>query len=396
MKTAKLFLLLAGHLATGHALAQVASPPEEPVLSGITADERIDATGDGIADLLITTRVDRTPDPEQGLEGWYRREVRTLTGTSILMGPTDYKGGFYTMAEGAHMDTAALAKGFHFKQLMWSAANEPIAFTLLERAFGPGLAKEADGWYGTGMYYDGTMILRSTLGSTTRIASFKVWFLLPSGRIGVTVNEAMPVSAGFGKEGDPPPPLPKTDDPFSFGHEEQEPQVVIPPGLPPEVRMDLVGDEAQDVVLTGYAAYMDSIVRTGYYVRGVAPLPGVAFLMRLAAWCGYWEPFRLGEEEVLTPEQLSSGLEANILKWASPERESVFVPALRHPFGQPDEPQEWSLVEGADAGNLVYRTSYYGHTTIIGVLEVRAYAPGGELRVQLQNWVEEGKPLRVE
>jgi hypothetical protein len=222
-----------------------------------------------------------------------------------------------------------------------------------------------------------------------------VWFLLPSGRIGVTVNEVIPVPAAFGKEGDAPPPLPKADDPFSFGHDQHEPRIVIPPGLPPEVRMDMVGDEAQDVVLTGHKAYTDSISRKGYYVRGVSPLPGVAFLMRREA-SGAWGFFRLGEEEVLTPEQLSSGLEANILKWASPEREPVFVPALRHPFGLPDEPQEWSLLEGADAGNLVYRTSYYGHTTIIGLLEVRARAPGGELRVQLQNWGEEGKPLKVQ
>lgn len=394
MNSPQLFLLFAGLLATDNALAQIASAPEEPVLPGITADERIDVTGDGIADLLITTRVDRTPDPEQGLEGWYRREVRTLPGTSILMGPTDYKGGYYTLTEGAHIDTAALAKGFHFKQLMWSAANEPIAFNLLERAFGPGLAKEADGWYGTGMYYDGTMILRSTVGGTTRIAPFNLWFLLPSGRIGVTANEAISVPADFGKEGDPPPPLPKTDDPYSFGHEEEEPQLVIPPGLPPDVRMDLVGDEAQDVVLTGHEERMDSSGRKGYYIRGVSPLPGVAFLMRREKW-GSWGFFRLGEEDVLTPEQLSSGLEANILKWASPEREAVFVPALRHPFGQPEEPQEWSLVDDTVTGDLVYRTSYYGHTTIIGVLEVRAYAPGGELRVQPQNWVEEGKPLQV-
>lgn len=349
-------------------------------------------TGDVIADLVITTRIDHTPDPEQGLEGWYRRGVMTLPGSTILLN-TAHQTRFHELVEGERIDTAALARGFHFKQLMWSAPDQAIEFQLLQQAFGPGIAPEATGWYGTGMYYDGTMLLRSTMGESTRIAAFKLRFELPSGRIMIDVKEVIAVPADLGREGDAPPPMPRAPEPFPFGHEEAR-QLIIPPGIPPDVVIDIVGDEAPEVLITGHEEHWHGKGRMGYYVRGLSPLPGTAFLMQRERW-GVSGLFHLGPQEVLTPEHLANGLKGGTLFWAYPERESVFLPVLRHPFGMDDRPQEWSLVEGLGDGDLVYRTDYFGHSTIIGVLEVHAAVPGGELRVQAQNWVEEGQALQV-
>lgn len=373
--------------------AQQASPPGEPMVQGIPPDERVDVTGDGIPDLVITGRVDNTPDPEQGLHGWYRRGVKTLPGSSILLSVA-HQAKYFTLVEGERMDTAALAKGFHFEQLMWTPASEVIEFRLLEQAFGPGITPAAQGWYGTGEYYDGTMVLRSHVGGRTSIAAFNVWFQLPSGHIGITMKEALTVEPDFGKEGDPAPAKPKVPDAYSFGHELEE-QVIIPPGIPPDARIDVVGDEAPDVVLTGHEEHMNGTEGPGYYVRGVSPLPGLGFLMAREATDRPWEFFHLSFGARITPDSLALGLRNSTLMWASAERESVFCPVLRHPIAMDDQPQEWSLVDEEWKGDLVYRTSYYGHTTVIGVLEVQATVPGGELRLQPQNWVEEGQVLEV-
>ncbi len=393
MNTSVRSILCASLLANVPSIAQQASPPGEPIVPARESEERIDVTGDVIADLVIYTRLDHTPDPAQGLDGWYRRGVVTLPGTSILLS-TAHQTRYHLLADTERLDTAILAKGFHYQQLQWSAADQPIEFRMLQQAFGPGIALEATGWYGTGMYHEGTMILRSTVGSTTRIAAFKLWFTLPSGRIGIDVVEVRTVPPDFGDQNDPPPTRPRGDDPFSLGIEKSDPQVVIPPGLPPDVPIDLVGDEGPEVILTGHEEHWHGEGRMGYYVRGLSPSQGTAFLMQRGP-TGVLDFFRLGDEEALTPEHLTDGLQGGTLYWAYPEQESVFFPVLRHPFGMGNQPQEWSLVEEHATGDLVYRSIYYGREHVIGVVEVHAAVPGGELRVQAQNWVEEGQVLQV-
>lgn len=379
--------------------AQFASAPgEAKVPPGIPPDERIDLTGDGIADVVITGRTDLIPDPEQGLEGWYRRLVRTLPGTSILVQGTPNNYGYYLLAEGASLDTAALAKGFHFKQLQW-AQSEPTEFHVLEQPFGPGITPAQMGWYGSGEQYEGSFVLRSTMGDRPAIAAFRILFNIPAGRIWVEPYGSLPVHARFGSEGDPPPPPPKEEDAYSFGHE-VEPQVIIPAGLPPDEPVDLDFDQTPDAIITGHEEHWHPgsspgqalTDRMGYYVRGVSPAPGAAFLMQRIH--GVSEIFRLGEVEALTPEQLSGGLQNGTLYWSTPEMGKVFCAVLRHPFGMPDEPQEWTAVEEEFKGNPVYRTISYTEVHI-GVVVLRGEVPGGELSVEEQQWVLEGQVLQM-
>ena len=394
LRLVRTFVLFICALIMLPAFAQLASAPDEPIVPpGVPPDERVDLTGDGLPDLVITGRTDHIKDREQHVDGWYRRMVRPLAGTSILLRTTPNSAGYFTLREGEKLDTAALAKGFHFKQLMWSASDANIEFKLLEQPFGEGLPPEVKGWYGMGEDHEGSMVLRSTMGGRTSIAAFNIRFNLPAGRIWISTAEMQKVPADFGAEGDPPPPAQKVEEPNFFGHE-VEPQVIIPPGLPPDVQLDIAGDEAPDIVLTGHEEHWHGVGRMGYYVRGISPLPGMAFLMKREAASGPLEIFRLPSGQRLTPDSLAMGVQNGTLYWASPERERVFCAVLRHPFGMDELPQEWSPANEAD-GDLVYRTTYYGRETIIGVLEVRAQVPGGELGVQPQNWVKEGEVLEV-
>ncbi len=382
-------LLLVLHLPCS---AQEASAPGETLVQpGRSALERVDLTGDLIADVVLFDSTAHVPDTAQGLAGWHLRVVRLLPGTSLLLQSTPGLEGIFTLDQDAPLDTAALAKGFHFKQLQWSAADGPIEFRILKQPFGPGVAPAAMGWYGTGEYYDDTMVLRSTMGGSTVIAAFTIRFTLPAGRIMVTAQEVLHVPPDFGKEGDPSPQLPKPADPYGFGHE-VEPQLIIPPGLPPDEPVDLNSDEVPDAVLTGHVEHWHCTGRCGYYVRGIAPAEGAAFLMQLDAG-GAWAFFRLDEGVALTPELLAMGLQQGTMRWAGPEGSDAFCAVLRHPFGLPDQPQEWTLADDAP-GDLVYRTMSYGQA-IIGVVEIRKAVPGGMMSLDPQTWVSEGELLEV-
>ncbi len=381
-------------LATLPASAQIASAPDEPIVPpGIPPDERVDVTGDGIADLVITGIVDRTPDPTQGLDGWYRRGVRTLPGTSVLMRSTHNNAGLYFLPDSARIDTAALAKGFHFEQLQWTASDELEEFKLLEQPFGPGLDPGAHGWYGTGDLYEGrTMILRSTVTGSTRIATFSLWFNLPAGRIGVTKGEVVTVPWAFGKEVDTSPPKPTGDDPFGFGHE-VEPEVMIPPGLPPDEAVDLDQDEVPDVIITAHEEPWHGEGHSGYYVRGISPVPGAAFLKQRQP-NGPWTYFQLNDADTLEPEQLAAGLQKGSLFWDTPADAGVFCAVLWHPFGRMNVSDEWSYVSADVPASIVYRTSSRGRP-VIGLFEIRGSVPGGSLSVAPQNFVPEGQVLDV-
>ncbi len=288
------------------------------------------------------------------------------------------------------LDTAELAARIHFKQLSWTDEDQATEFWLLERPFGPAITKEQDGWYGTGDHHDGhIMVLRSANDRGTGVAAFRFELPFPYGRVVIRTKESIGVPNGYGEEGDPVPMKPNVKDEYDFGHDDPEPQVIVPPGLPPDEAVDLTFDEVPDVIITGYVQPSE-----GFFTRGVSPAPGAAFLMKLAAWGGSWELFRLGEEEVLTPERLRSGLEANILMWASPEQESVFCPVLHHRNLPQDRSSGWEPYYEETKGDPVFRTMHHGQP-VIGVVALRWHVPGGELSVDPQNWVEEGKALQV-
>jgi hypothetical protein len=364
---------------------------DDRIIPGPPADEYVDVTGDGIADLLITTRTVHVSDPEQpGYLGKYILGVRTLSGTAILMWSTPSNQRWFTLDSAARLDTSALAKRIFFKQLSWTDQDQATEFWLLERPFGPAITKDQDGWYGTGDHHDGhTLVLRCANERGTSVAAFEFELPYPHGRVVVRTKEAVRVPNGFGKEGDPVPPKPKVKPEFDFGHEAVEPQVIIPPGLPPEEAIDLTSDDVPDVIITGYEQPSE-----GFFTRGVSPAPGAAFLMRLAAWGGSWELFLLGPEEALTPDQLKSGLGSNTLMWATPDQANVFCPVLHHRNHPGERSPGWEPYYEEPKGNPVFRTLDYGRP-VIGVVALQWSVPGGELSVDAQNWVEEGQVLQV-
>ncbi|MBL0044023.1 MAG: hypothetical protein IPP33_06345 [Flavobacteriales bacterium] len=154
------------------------------IIPGPPADEYVDVTGDGIADLLITSRTVHVSDPQQpGYLGMYKLGVRTLSGTSILLWSTPSNQRWYTVEDSTRLDTGLLAKRIHFKQLSWTGPDQPTEFWLLERPFGPAITKEQDGWYGTGEHYEGTLVLRSANERGTSIAAFAFELPFPYGRV---------------------------------------------------------------------------------------------------------------------------------------------------------------------------------------------------------------------
>ncbi|MBK9760638.1 MAG: hypothetical protein IPO90_11865 [Flavobacteriales bacterium] len=207
------------------------------------------------------------------------------------------------------------------------------------------------------------------------------------------MKQAVRVPNGFGDEGDPIPREPIKEDPWSFGHEAQEPQVMVPPGVAPDEPVDIHDDEVDDLVIRSMDEDWHGTDGSGYYVRGISPLPGTAFLMTNTRW-GVWGPYHLTEVDALTPENLAYGLKSGTMRWASPLNEPVFIDVLRHPHGLEGVPMEWSATPAASPGYLVYSTTSYGRV-YIGAMEVLYTLPGGELGVRSQAWVEEGKVLQV-
>ena len=364
-------------------------------IPGPPPDEYVDVTGDGIADLLITSRTIHISDPQRpGYLGKYMLGVRTMAGTAILMWSTPSNQRWYTLENSTRLDTSLLAARIHFKQLSWTDDDHPTEFWLLERPFGPAITKEQDGWYGTGDLHDGlTLVLRSESARGTSVAAFAFELPYPYGRIAIKVKHAVRVPNGFGDEGDPVPTKPKVVDEYDFGHEACEPQVVVPPGIPPDERVNLNSDEVDDLVITGHLEQGRGENAEHHFVRGLSPLPGTEFLMTRERW-GVLGFFYLGEGGVLTPERLAAGLESNLFVWADADTAHVFIPILRHAVGSLDQESRWALEEDALRGALVYRTEEYDQT-LFGTLEIIAHTPGGEFGLRPQTWVEEGQVLQV-
>ena len=377
------------------ALRGAAQTATSAMVPGIPPEEYVDVTGDGRADLLITSRTIHISDPQQpGYLGLHKVGVRTLAGTAVLMWSTPSNQRWYALDSAARLDTAELAARIHFKQLSWTDEDVPTDFWLLERPFGPAITKDQDGWYGTGDHHDGlTMVLRSANDLGTSVAAFRFELPFPYGRVVIKSKEAIRVPNGFGEEGDPVPMKPVVKDEYDFGHEENEPQVIVPPGVPPDESVDLTGDEANDLVIRTVDEDWHGTDGSGYYVRGVSPLPGTALLMTNTRW-GVWGPFTLTDADALTPEQLANGLKSGTMRWAASESERVFIDLLRHPHGLEDVPMEWTATPGASAGYLVYRTTSYGRV-YIGAMEVVYALPGGKLGMRPRTWVEEGQVLEL-
>jgi hypothetical protein len=381
-------LLLAGLFLGLHATAQ-----GDRIIPGPPPDEYVDVTGDGRADLLITSHTVHIPDPEQpGYLGKCKVGVRTIAGTAVLMWSTPSNQRWYTLDSAARLDTAELAARIHFKQLSWTDQDKATEFWLLERPFGPAITADQDGWYGTGDHHeDRTMVLRSANDRGTSIAAFSFELPFPYGRVVVRAKEAVRVPNGYGEEGDPVPPKPKVVREYEFGHEESEPQVIVPPGVPSDERVNLNGDEVDDVVITGRRERIDGINEQGRFVRGISPMPGTQLLMSRERW-GVLGFFKLHEGEVLTPERLANGLGAGVLTWA--DGAQVFIPVAHHPVEKSGQPQVWSFEADAFNGALVFRTMEYSRPTI-GTLEVVTEGSGGQFGVRPQTWVEEGQVLEV-
>ncbi len=373
-----------------HARAQA-----DRIIPGPPADEYVDVTGDGRADLLITSRTIHISDPEQpGYLGKHLLGVRTLSGTSILLWSTPSNQRWYTVEDSTRLDTGLLAKRIHFKQLSWTDADQATEFWLLERPFGPAITKDQDGWYGTGDHHDGhTMVLHSANERGTSVAAFAFELPHPYGRVAIKMKHVVPVPNGFGDDGEPVSREPIKEDPWSVGHEAQEPQVMVPPGLAPDEPVDIHDDEVDDLVIRSMDEHWHGTGGAGYYVCGISPLPGTAFLMTNTRW-GVWGPYHLTEVDALTPENLANGLKSGTMRWASPLNESVFIDVLRHPHGLEGVPMEWSAKPAASPGYLVYSTTSHGRA-YIGAMEVLYALPGGELGVRQQAWVEEGQVLEV-
>ncbi len=381
-------LLLAGLYLGLHATAQ-----GDRIIPGPPPDEYVDVTGDGRADLLITSRTIQISDPEQpGYHGLHKVGVRTLSGTAVLMWSTPSNQRWFTLDSAARLDTAELAARIRFKQLSWTDQDKPTEFWLLERPFGPAITADQDGWYGTGEHPGvRTLVIRSANDLGTSIAAFNFELPFPYGRIVVRSIEAVRVPNGYGAEGDHVPPKPKVVREYEFGHEESEPQVIVPPGVPPDERVNLNGDEVDDLVITGRRERIDGTNEQGRFIRGISPMPGTQLLMSRERW-GVLGFFQLHEGEVLTPERLASGLGAGVLAWA--DGAQVFIPVAHHPVGMSGRPQGWSFEADAFNGALVFRTMEYGRPTI-GTLEIVTDGSGGQFRVRPQTWVEEGQVLEV-
>lgn len=367
------------------ATAQLNTAPPLP------PEERIDLTMDGVPDMVLFGRTYNVYDPGQGHITFQRRWVQFLPGTTILIAGPRGHSRYYELADSEQLSVPALAERFHFKQMEWSAPTDTVRFMVLSRDV---RNDQPDGWHTEDAFEERTLVLRSTAGRSPKVAAFTIAFDITTGHIGVTSRDIAPVPIGFGDEPRVPPQQKRQEEEYSFGHE-REPQVIIPPGLPPDEHIDLVGDEAPDVILTAREEHWHGTGNPGYYVRGISPAPGMAFLMHRQASVHPWEFFRLPYGAELTPEALAAGIAADTLRWGLHPSQTAFCRVLQHPFGMPHLPQEWSLVTEEWPGDLVYRTLYYGRATIIGIIEIGAQTPGGELTVRGQNWVEEGKVLGV-
>lgn len=390
----RIVLALASIATIMHVQGQ--SPTSIP---GPPPDEYVDVTGDGRADLLITSRTIRITDPQQpGYHGMYKVGVRTLSGNAVLMWSTPSNQRWFTLDSAERLDTAELSARIHFKQLSWTDEDRNTEFWLLERPFGPAITKEQDGWYGTGEHHNGhTMVLRSANDLGTSVAAFSFELPFPYGRVVVKEQEAVRVPNGYGEEGDPVPTRPIAKDGYDFGHEDPQPQVIVPPGVAPDEEIELTSDDIPDIIIASEnAPYHSTAPPLGTYYRGVRMLPGAALLMEKRT-DGHYSPFALKQEGTLTNEQLRTGLDDDRFRWAEPPRWREFISVLQQNYGSlrtAEEPEGWLPVDELPEGVFVFRATQFGRP-MVGGFEMSYTVPGGELGVRLMGLVDEGQPLEI-
>src|SRR4030095_1934340 len=139
------------------------------------------------------------------------------------------------------------------------------------------------------------------------LAAFTIDLDMIADKIDFTLKGSIPVDPHFGEFEPVYPPVPADGPPTVDLGDKREPEPIVPAGLPPDERIDLSSDNIPDVVITGYIAYSDSAKTSGWYRRGVSPMPGTAFLMERQA-DGSYDVFRLKWGETLTPTHLEMGL----------------------------------------------------------------------------------------
>ncbi|MEO8589354.1 MAG: hypothetical protein ABI432_08310 [Flavobacteriales bacterium] len=388
-------LLTASLLLAGSASAQVGAREGESAFPpGLPPDKRVDVTGDGIADLVITGGTRHVNDREMGPGGWHLRWVAPLPGTRFLFRCTQNRSDYYRVEEGQTLSAVEVEAGLRYAQLCWGKPEDGARIDVLTMSFG---WNDPSGWLGADDYKEGTLVVRSTTGPQAAIAAFTVDMDVIADTIGITPKGSIPVDAHFG-EFDLYAPISAKDSMSRavFGHE-FEPQLIIPPGVPPDERLDLTSDDIPDVALTGAITYADSSKQGGWYRRGVAAMPGTSFLQERQA-DGSYDWFKLKWGGSLTPTELEMRLQSGTLRWADPAQERVMVLTLEQSFGLPiDDPEHtgWYYPGPYFDDLLVYRATQFGRP-VLGAFEIFATAPGGVLAIREQALVEAGKALRAQ
>ncbi|MEO8066677.1 MAG: hypothetical protein ABI599_03180 [Flavobacteriales bacterium] len=361
--------------------------------AGVPLGEGVDVTGDGIADLVFNGETQHMDDPEMGQGGFNRVWLEPLPGTVFLFRCTPNRSDFYRVEEGSTLSADAVSAGLRFLQLCWSRPEDEIRIGLLEKGFGF-RGVDTTSWYGSDHFKEGTLVVRSATGKQAALAAFTIDLDVVADRVGFTLKASLPVDAHFGEFEPIVKPFTSEDSLHSayFGRKLiAEP--IVPAGITPDERIDLVTNDTADVVLTGYIAYTDSSHKSGWYRRGVSPLPGTAFLMERQADRSY-RPFRLALGQTLTPTRLEMGLHSGSLRWADPLAEPVFILVLEQAFGLPaPEVEGWSVPENFSDDDLVFRSNEYGRP-MLGSFEIGC-SSSGKLWINQQEQVDAGQPLEA-
>lgn len=356
-------------------------------------DERVDVTGDGIPDLFISGHTKHWEELEWGKGGLHERWLAPLPGVSFLTTCTPNNSDYYRLEEGRPLTPEGIEDGLRFLHLCWTRPEDSVRIGLLSKGFGfHGV--DTTNWYGSDLFEDGTLVIRSTTGTQPTLTAFTIDLDVTKDKVGFTQKASIPVDADFGEFTPILEPFTHEDSAYaSIFDRELFREPIVPAGIPPDERIDLVSNDTLDVVLTGHIAYKDSSHKSGWYKRGISPLPGTDFLLQRRT-DGSYEPFRLKFGEVLASTRLEMDLHSGHLRWASPERESVFILALEQAFAPAAgevEVEGWYPVGDYGEDDLVFRSNEFGRP-MLGTFEIRASSTG-RLWIDQQELVDAGKEL---
>jgi len=362
---------------------------------GLPPDERVDVTGDGFPDLVITGNSKHWEEQEWGKGGRHERWLAPLPGVAFLFRATPNSTDYYRVEEGGSLSTEEVEAGLRFLQLRWTRPEDDVRIVLLYKAFGFRVV-DTTSWYGSDLFEEGTLVIRSTTGKQATLTAFTIDLDVIADKVGFSLKSSIPVDARFGEFTPIRKPFTREDSLHaSLFDRPLIPEDIVPAGIPPDERIDLVTNDTMDVVLTGHIVYKDSSRIGGWYRRGVGALPGTAFLMERQA-DGSYDWFRLKYGEALTPLRLEMGLHSGSLRWADPTKERVFVLALEQAFGLPAsevDAEGWYPRGNFSNDDLVYRSNEYGRP-MLGCFEIST-TRGGELSINEQARVYVGTTLQA-